>query len=161
MPITGILKKRFHQFIQWTAATALLVLIPFCASTLRGPVPNGESIVLEAKQFLGTPYSAGGSHKEGMDCSGLVVRVFSQASGKSMPHSADRLFKMGRPVSLRSLQQGDLVFFRENRGDTVSHVGIYLGNMEFIHASLRGVIISRLDSAYYQSRFAGARRLYP
>jgi cell wall-associated NlpC family hydrolase len=96
----------------------------------------------------------------GMDCSGLVSRVL-KAHGIRAPHSSAALFKMGAPVSVKELRAGDLLFF-VTRGRRVSHVGLYIGEGKFVHASSRsgGVITSSLSEAYYAKRYAGARRMF-
>ena len=113
-----------------------------------------------AISFLGAPYRYGGTSKSGIDCSGLIVRIYQDKCGISLPHSARRLFEEGNALSLRSLEVGDLVFFRQGRGTPPSHVGMYLGNGRFIHSeSGRGVIITKMGNRYYKPRYAGARRI--
>jgi len=122
-------------------------------STVAPPNVHG-GVVGIAMQYLGVPYVWGGSSPRGFDCSGLVSYVFAQI-GVSLPHSSYSQFGMGTPVSLSQLQAGDLVFFTG-----ASHVGIYIGGGQFIHAPHTGdvVKISSL-SGYYSSNFAGGRRI--
>jgi cell wall-associated NlpC family hydrolase len=122
-------------------------------STVAPPNVHG-GVVGIAMRYLGVPYVWGGSSPSGFDCSGLVSYVFAQI-GVSLPHSSYAQFGIGTPVSIGELQPGDLVFFTG-----ASHVGIYIGGGQFIHAPHTGdvVKISSL-SGYYSSNFAGARRV--
>jgi cell wall-associated NlpC family hydrolase len=122
-------------------------------STVAPPNVHG-GVVGIAMQYLGVPYVWGGSSPRGFDCSGFVSYVFAQI-GVSLPHSSYAMFGMGTPVSISQLQPGDLVFFTG-----ASHMGIYIGGGQFIHAPHTGdvVKISSL-SGYYSSNFAGARRI--
>ena len=119
-----------------------------------------KQLVEQAMTYLGTPYRRGGSSRRGLDCSGLVGAVYGQ-QGLEMPRTAAEQFGEGVPVALADLRPGDLVFFRDTYKRGISHVGIYLGDGRFIHAAGRrqGVIVSDFRRPYYQSRFAGARRL--
>ncbi|NOZ57187.1 MAG: C40 family peptidase [Calditrichaeota bacterium] len=117
-------------------------------------------MALVIRQFLGAPYVWGGTSPQGVDCSGLVVAVYSQTFGMDLPHSAAALFRMGSPVSRRRLRFGDLVFFSTKGGPGPEHVGIYLGKGVFVHASTsQGVVVERLDRPYFKRRWVGARRL--
>jgi peptidoglycan DL-endopeptidase CwlO len=122
-------------------------------STVAPPNVHG-GVVGIAMQYLGVPYVWGGASPRGFDCSGLVSYVFAQI-GVSLPHSSYAQFGMGTPVSISQLQPGDLVFFTG-----ASHVGIYIGGGQFIHAPHTGdvVKISSL-SGYYSANFAGGRRI--
>jgi peptidoglycan DL-endopeptidase CwlO len=122
-------------------------------STVAPPNVHG-GVVGIAMRYLGVPYVWGGSSPRGFDCSGLVAYVFAQI-GVALPHSSYAMFGMGTPVSISELQPGDLVFFTG-----ASHMGIYIGGGQFIHAPHTGdvVKISSL-SGYYSSNFAGARRI--
>jgi len=122
-------------------------------STVAPPNVHG-GVVGVAMHYLGVPYVWGGSSPHGFDCSGLVMYVFAQI-GVSLPHSSYAQFNMGTPVGLSQLEPGDLVFFTG-----ASHVGIYIGGGQFIHAPHTGdvVKISSL-TGYYASAFIGGRRI--
>lgn len=105
-------------------------------------------------------YRRGGRNPDsGFDCSGFVSYVFRNGIGVDLPNTSAAQFRDGVDVERDQLQKGDLVFFR-TRGKQVSHVGIYLGNGEFIHAPSRGkrVSVSHLSMPYWAHRYAGARR---
>ena len=108
-----------------------------------------------AMQFLGVPYVWGGASPSGFDCSGLVMYAFAQV-GVSLPHHAASQYGMGVPVSRDALQTGDLVFF-----NGLSHVGIYIGGGQFVHAPHTGdvVKISSLSDSWYASTWVGGRRI--
>jgi hypothetical protein len=110
--------------------------------------------------WLGTPYRFGGTSTSGIDCSGFIRRLFAEVAQVWLPRTAAVQYTLGVPVAREELQFGDLVFFHTRRHAYVSHVGIYLGDNLFAHASSRGgVTISSLRSTYYSKRFIGARRL--
>lgn len=116
-----------------------------------------SGVVASAQSFAGTPYCWGGLTSRGIDCSGLVVRAML-AQGKRVPHNAAMLFTMGKHVAFENLRPGDLVFF-VTTGSGISHVGIWIGENKFIHASCgRGVVIDEMIG-YYARRLVGARRL--
>lgn len=129
------------------------------------PVSRGDAttsiarrITACALRYTGTPYVFGGTTPGGFDCSGYVRYVFAQM-GVYLPRCADEQYQVGRSVSYSSLQTGDLVFF-ETYTSGASHVGIYLGNGKFVHASSsQGVRVDSLGSSYYSSRYLGARRV--
>lgn len=133
------------------------------ATTTAEPVSTttggrGNRIVSAARSYAGTPYRWGGLSSRGIDCSGLVVRALAR-EGKNVPHHAATLYQMGHPVRYEELQPGDLVFFNTN-GQGVSHVGIWVGNNKFIHASsTHGQVVVAEMKGYYAERLVGARRL--
>lgn len=108
---------------------------------------------------LGTPYVGTSKFKRGTDCSGLVLEVFSEFGGVRLGRTSEEQFTNGSPVPRNRMRFGDLVFFslKKNR---ISHVGIYVGYGEFVHASEKlGVIRSRLNDKYWADSFVGARRV--
>lgn len=118
-----------------------------------------EKIILLAKKFLDTPYIFGGTGSLGLDCSAFVQKVY-EFVGIELPRSAREQFSLGYPIEKDHLSIGDLVFFR-TYASFPSHVGIYLGNNEFIHTSskLKKVTIDSLEAPYYLKRYIGAKRL--
>ncbi|MGC8862022.1 MAG: NlpC/P60 family protein [Armatimonadota bacterium] len=118
-----------------------------------------DDIVQTALAYRGARYRRGGTSRGGFDCSGFTRYIFAKY-GIMLPHSSSAQSRIGTPVSRSELRPGDLVFFQTYRRG-VSHVGIYIGNNRFIHASThrRGVTVDTLDSAYYAPRYRGARRV--
>ena len=119
---------------------------------------KASQIISTAKKYIGVPYLWGGTSTKGFDCSGYVQYVF-RAHGITLPRTSKEQYKVGFAVSKSNLKPGDLVFFNTS-GSGVSHLGIYLGNNEFIHASSsKGVTISSLSNSYWSARYIGARRI--
>ena len=109
--------------------------------------------------LMGVPYVFDGSDSTGFDCSGFTSNIFENVFGKSLPRSTLQQFDEGEPVERHALQFCDLVFFAIG-DDVPSHVGIYVGDGLFAHASVSlGVTVSVLDSNYYKKRYCGARRI--
>ena len=124
----------------------------------RGANYIARRIISSAMDYMGVPYIFGGTTPYGFDCSGYVQYVFANA-GISLPRTADVQYEQGTPISTAELVPGDLVFFTTYTYGA-SHVGIYVGDGNFIHASSsRGVTISSLSEAYYSSHYIGARRI--
>ena len=112
----------------------------------------------QARRWAGTPHRLGGTTTSGIDCSALVQRIYTQAFGMDVPRTTEQQVTIGTPVDPALLQPGDLVFFRPTR--TTRHVGIYLSNGEFVHASKsQGVAVSRLDEPYWRARYWTTRRV--
>lgn len=122
---------------------------------------RAAQIAIEALSLVGIRYRYGGnSPEQGLDCSGLVRYVFREAGGTDLPRTSNEMSRQGQAVDKQDLQPGDLVFFNTlNRA--FSHVGIYLGNNQFIHAPSAGrsVRVENMDMNYWKTRFNGARRV--
>jgi cell wall-associated NlpC family hydrolase len=115
-----------------------------------------QTLARSALRFLGTPYVFGGTSTSGFDCSGFVQHVFGML-GIGLPRTADAQYDAGKPA-VGGPRAGDLVFFDTYGG--VSHVGIYLGHGDFVHASSsHGVMVSNLSDSYWASRYVGAKRI--
>jgi cell wall-associated NlpC family hydrolase len=151
------------------ATTATSARVPRLVESVSSSVQSAASEVLrsaqdvtdQALELIGVRYRFGGQTPEnGLDCSGLVRYVFEQVTGVVLPRSAREQAKVGEQVERDALQPGDLVFFNTRRA-AFSHVGIYLGDNEFVHAPRRksSVRIANIDARYWKKRFNGARRL--
>jgi cell wall-associated NlpC family hydrolase len=120
---------------------------------------NRDRVLLDVVSYLGVPYEHGGNSKDGVDCSGFTALVYESAAKRALPRSVEGQYRTGRAVAKKDLEFGDLVFFNTT-GRVPSHVGIYIENDLFAHASVtRGVTLSSLESTYYKDRFVGARRV--
>lgn len=122
------------------------------------PASDADQLVKEAKALLGTPYVWGGSTTKGFDCSGFIYYVFNKAGIKLSRTSAEGYFN--RSYYVDKPQPGDLVFFENTYKKGISHVGIYLGNNELIHAGNDEVEISSLNNSYYKAHFDSFKQFY-
>ena len=150
------------QAAEYTNAVQPSVPMSMSQAALKTLPDAIQNLLQYALNQDGVSYHWGGTSPEnGFDCSGFVRNVFDHVEGVLLPHSARALSMIGNRIKMTELQPGDLVFFRLIRR-TVSHVGIYLGNNRFIHASsilTGGVKISSLTDGYWAKHFALARRL--
>jgi cell wall-associated NlpC family hydrolase len=121
---------------------------------------SGNDLISYAYNFIGKPYVWGAEGPRSFDCSGFTKYVYN-AFGVDLPHYTGSQIGEGSSVSRKNLKQGDLVFFNTD-GSSVSHVGIYVGDGEFIHASSGShkVTVSNLGQSYYNSAYVGARRIF-
>ena len=173
------------------AALGAALLLAGCAGAPPPPPPpeplvplpqvsrSPREVALERAlgEFSGTPYRSGGTTPDGVDCSGLIQALYQRA-GMQLPRTVADQYQAGRPVERQDLHFGDVVFFNrycQTRGqgpilagifspgfeDEVCHNGIYLGGGRFMHASPRGVSISRLDAEVWRVSYRGARRYLP
>ncbi|MFD2673434.1 C40 family peptidase [Marinicrinis sediminis] len=111
----------------------------------------------EINKLIGIDYKWGGEDPDGFDCSGFTKYVFAQF-GIELPHWSKGQSYKGNPVAKENMRAGDLVFFNTS-GQGISHVGIYLGNDQFAHASNSGVMISSMNEDYYAKRYVKSRRI--
>ena len=110
------------------------------------------------RKYKGVKYRYGGTTSRGFDCSGFVQRAYMDAFHKNLPRTTKAMMKTGKKISKRQLRIGDLVFFHPTR--KYYHVGIYMGNGVFMHASTsKGVMKSRLDMKYWKRSYVTARRI--
>lgn len=117
--------------------------------------PQKHLLMSQYNQWAGTKYKYGGTTKKGVDCSAFVGHVYRDAFNINLPRTTTDLIKEGKYVKREDLKAGDMVFFRKGK-----HVGIYLGNNQFMHSSTKnGVVISDLDKGYYAKVYHQARRL--
>ena len=121
---------------------------------------GNDSVMKSAVAMIDTPYSYGSSSRHATDCSGFTHQVYGR-NGVRLPRTAHEQAEVGKRVGRASLKRGDLVFFKTMRSSRINHVGIYMGNGKFIHASSGGgkVQVNSLSDGYYARRFAGARRV--
>lgn len=118
-----------------------------------------KTLLENVDDWYGVRYRTGGNTKTGVDCSGFTVAVYSAVYGIALPRVSREQYRISQKISTTELQEGDLVFFN-TRGNGVSHVGVYLGNNKFIHASVsKGVMVNGLFEPYYLQRFYGAGRI--
>jgi cell wall-associated NlpC family hydrolase len=124
----------------------------------RSAIPRHT--MLEAiMQMMSVPYLIEGSDERGFDCSGFTSKIFSDVLHLLLPHSAAGQYALGTAIDLDNIRFGDLIFF-QMEGDCPSHVGIYVGDGLFAHASVsHGVTISLFESKYYHERLYGIRRI--
>lgn len=118
-----------------------------------------KTLVSNAHSYIGTPYKWGGSSSSsGFDCSGLTRAVY-RLNGLDLPRVSQEQFRAGKFILRTNLQQGDLVFFTTNNSKSINHVGIYIGNGEFIHAPGTGKTVTKakLNSPYWKKVYKGAR----
>ncbi len=144
----------YRQFVELKALT------PVTSGERLIGLPVDEMIAF-AQKLLGISYVYGGSSPRGFDCSGFTMYVFAKF-GIRLPHQSERQMESGMEIPAREeLLPGDLVFFKTMGSKTVNHVGIYLGDNRFIHASsgYGAVRISPIDSGYYYKCYVGGRRL--
>ncbi len=128
----------------------------------RGNAPAEQRLWQAARAWLGTPYRYGGQSKRGVDCSGLVQQIYRELFNMRLPRTVAELAREGRFVRPPWLEPGDLIFFRTTRSGNIDHVGIYLGQDKFLHASgEQGVIISDINESYFRNRLALMRRYLP
>lgn len=110
-------------------------------------------------EWYGVPYKYGGKTKEGIDCSDFTAILCKDVYNKTVEIPSSKIYSMTQPINISEIQEGDLVFFKIE-SSKISHVGVYLQNNKFIHASTKkGVIINDLNEAYYKKYFYKAGRL--
>src|SRR5215216_1513200 len=127
----------------------------------QGASSSGREVVRVAQKYKGAKYTWGGASPKGFDCSGFTWYVYQKATGMDITRGVEEQWQLGNSVGRGEWQPGDIVFFENTFERGLSHVGIYMSGVDFIHAENEqtGVVISSLDSEYYSQHYAGARRL--
>ena len=156
-------RRQIRNFLGWIAVSFSLILVSACASAPVRPVTGytpamGEKAAKTAAAMTGRPYKFKGDSPEGFDCSGLVQYSYLSA-GLEVPHGTDSLRRVTKPVALKNVRKGDLLFFNE-RGKKASHVGIFLGDDLFVHAPSTGgkVRKDKLTDPHWKKSYLEARR---
>lgn len=155
----GIYARRISILLAFAVACSGPVKEPKRAWRVH-PLSRGDSQTLlkGALSHLGEPYRFGGASSAGWDCSGYVSAMYNRYLMIKLPRNTRGLYSASVKVKKPDSRPGDLAFFKIE-SNTLSHVGIYIGDGRFIHASTsRGVIISRLDEEYYRRSFIGFKR---
>lgn len=148
----------------WVILGSLLLLTACSSSSTKVKHSYSSSMVGKLQKqhdiWRGTRYKLGGMTRKGIDCSGFTLVTFRDLFNRRLPRTTVLQAKMGRYVSKKSLRAGDLIFFKTGRGPFGRHVGIYIKNGVFLHASTKkGVTYSQLNSPYWKKVYWQARRL--
>ncbi|WP_192800120.1 C40 family peptidase [Priestia endophytica] len=125
-------------------------------------IDREDPLISEALKYMGAPYLESGKTPSGFDCSGFTKYVYEKALGIYLPGAPEQQWELGTPVKKEDIEVGDLVFFQNTHRPGISHVGIYAGNNQMIHASRTGsaeVRINYLSYNFYTEKFAGIRRV--
>ncbi len=175
---------KHNTILYWLVTITILSFITSCRSskdTSTKEKPDKKNLELQTKyatllgtnteqiknlklyQFIdewyGVPYKYGGKTKEGIDCSDFTATLCKTVYNKTVEVPSSKIYSMTQPIDMSEIQEGDLVFFKIE-SSKISHVGVYLQNNKFIHASTKkGVIINDLNEAYYKKYFYKAGRL--
>lgn len=132
----------------------------FEGENLSNSVNAQELVIMEIIKYLDTPYRYGGNNESGIDCSAFTRTIFNNIFSIQLPRTARDQYTLGEEIDKRELKFGDLVFFNTRRRVVPGHVGIYIGDNLFAHASRkRGVTVSSLEEDYYSRKFMSGRRL--
>ncbi len=157
--VVGGLRK-MKKFIALVSLSFLVMFSSLFTNTSSTEAAgNSKLLITEAKKLIGTPYRYGGTTPKGFDCSGFVYYTHKKI-GKILPRTSKQMYQKGKTVHKSNLRAGDLVFFNTSKTKTgVSHVAIYIGNNQIIHATSKGVKIDSLNNSYWKSKYVGAKRL--
>jgi len=159
----------FPRSLIWIVCCAIIAISTCRARATESPSDSSPSSLgfseqrfeNEVKKYLGIPYRKGGASKQGMDCSGFARTVYDRLLGIDLPHNSIDQFRFSELEKIDSgeLQTGDLIFFANKKKKRINHVGVYLSDGQFIHASSsQGITVSSLDDKYWKRRFVGSKR---
>ncbi len=167
--LKNLLNKDAHIFMNrkiLAVLSCILVLASVYAESGRTDPSEARSrLIAEAKKYLNVPYVYGGIDYNGMDCSGLIFVAARDGVGLDLPRTAGGMYNDARIVDLSQLEPGDLLFFKTTGNNKVSHVGLFIGNSQFIHSAsdgpVTGVIISSMGDSYWSKTFCGIGQILP
>ena len=156
-------------FLSFAFFLFVLVVPRLCAQTPKMSPSEAavtrQKLVDYSKQFIGKPYASGGIGPNSFDCSGLVFTVSRESIGIQLPRTTKAIYNFCKEIDEETREAGDLVFFKTTSSGNVSHVGLYIGGNQFIHAASdgpnTGVIISSLKESYWKSHYLCTRRYLP
>lgn len=168
--------QKIKKYLSIIAISATALVLTACSTTSNTPQEqtasqnykgslNDQIMAITSlsehqREWKNTPYRLGGTSKKGIDCSGFMQLTFRDLFEINLPRTTSEQAKHGKQISKSSLRTGDSVFFNTGRGPNGKHVGVYVKNGQFLHASTKGgVIYSDLDSPYWSKAFWQARRL--
>ncbi|MBN1543472.1 C40 family peptidase [candidate division KSB1 bacterium] len=159
-PVSGSRKQNIQNSIGSTESERQPAESPVIEQPSHLKPEQFDRFRREIQRFYRAPYAWGGASPAGTDCSGMIRTIYRRAADINLPHSTSRLFQTGSPVRARDLRFGDLVFFRFKSTSSPDHVGVYIDNEFFLHASVsQGVVLSRLTKAPYVSKYVGSKRI--
>ena len=157
-PIVAFFYIAGCQGISTHSPTPVRVNVDARAVSLADGQAVKNSLYSQLGQWKGTPYKFGGLSKDGIDCSGFVYLTYLSKFGITLPRTTEQQAKLGRMITQNKLQSGDLVFF--TTGLFTHHVGIFIEDRKFVHASKsRGIIVSSLDNVYWSETYWKAVRV--
>lgn len=146
--------------IKIASVLILLFLMSSCGSSKKATrvITIQDKLEIEYQKYKGIPFKYGGTTKRGFDCSGFVNAVYFNAFNIDLPRTTTLMSKQGEKKSKSNLKPGDLVFFRPSR--KYMHIGIYVGDGQFMHSSTsKGIIKSKLNNLYWKNKYRFSRRI--
>lgn len=146
--------------IKIASVLILLFLMSSCGSSKKATrvITIQDKLEIEYQKYKGIPFKYGGTTKRGFDCSGFVNTVYFNAFNIDLPRTTTLMSKQGEKKSKSNLKPGDLVFFRPSR--KYMHMGIYVGDGQFMHSSTsKGIIKSKLNNLYWKNKYRFSRRI--